>query len=141
MNGPTSDEVAEVRRAVVHLARRMRAERPAGALSPGKIAVLAQLHTAGPLTPGALAAAEFQKPQSLTRVLAELERAGLIVRGPDEHDRRRALVELTPAGSRALVADMADRDAWLSQAMTRLSETERGVLRLAVPLMDRLASG
>jgi DNA-binding MarR family transcriptional regulator len=35
-------------------------------------------------------------------LLADLERDGLVARVRDEHDRRRMLVDLTPAGSRAL---------------------------------------
>ena len=42
----------------------------------------------------------------MTRILKELERRDLIVRKPDAHDRRRVLVELTPAG-RQVVKDIA----------------------------------
>jgi hypothetical protein len=34
---------------------------------------------------------------------------------------------------------MARRDAWLSEALASLTETEQEVLRLAARLMDRLA--
>jgi DNA-binding MarR family transcriptional regulator len=134
-----ANDVAEVRRAVMRLARRLRAERPADALSPNKISVLAHLHRNGPTTPGRLAAAEHQQPQTLTRVFAELERAGLIVRIPDEHDRRRTVLDLTSAGRDALAADMAVRDTWLAAAMAELTEVERELLHLVAPLMERLA--
>jgi DNA-binding MarR family transcriptional regulator len=93
----------------------------------------------GAATPGEVAAAERQRPQSLTRVFAELEAAGLIAREPGTADRRQSVLTLTEDGRRALERDMAERDAWLATALGPLSETEREVLRLAGALMDRLA--
>lgn len=134
------DESAEVRRGVMRLARRMRVGRAPGALSANKIIVLGHLRRFGPATPGALAGAEHQRPQSLTRVFTELEDAGLVSRAPDETDRRRSVIAITPAGLDALTRDMAERDRWLARAMSGLTETERGVLRLAARLMDQMAA-
>jgi DNA-binding MarR family transcriptional regulator len=136
----TEAEVAtELRRGAMHLVRRLRSECAAGALSGNKLTVLSHLYRHGPTTPGQVAAAERQQPQSLTRVFAELELAGLIARARSEHDRREAVLSLTPAGTAALGRDMAERDAWLAAALADLSETELGVLRLAADLMDRVA--
>lgn len=88
---------------------------------------------------GALAAADRQQPQSLTRVFAELQRDGLINRTRDDRDGRQQVLEITEAGREALARDMAQRDAWLDIALTGLNETERQVLLLAARLMDRLA--
>jgi len=131
--------VTDLRRGTLRLARRLRAERPAGALSANKVLVLAYLNRAGQSTPGAIADAERQRPQSLTRVFTELEREGLITRSPSTEDRRASVLELTPAGREALSADMADRDAWLAGALEELSETEVELLGIAGRLMDRVA--
>jgi DNA-binding MarR family transcriptional regulator len=133
------DETVTIRRAVIRLARRLRVERPETALSSNKVGVLAHLHRNGPTSPGALAAAEHQQPQSLTRVFADLERTGLIVRSPSEVDRRHAVLAITTEGRHALARDMAQRDRWLESALQRLTETERQVLLLAARLMDRVA--
>src|SRR5436190_2422091 len=109
--------VAAVRRSVLRLARRLRAERPAGSVSLGKLSILGHLQPAGALTAGELATRERAQPQSLTRVLAELEQEGLIVREQDAADRRRVMVRITGAGTAALVRDMRERDAWLAAAM------------------------
>lgn len=101
--------------------------------------MLAYLNRAGQSTPGAIADAERQRPQSLTRVFTELEREGLITRSPSTEDRRASVLELTPAGRGALSADMADRDAWLAGALEELSETEVELLGIAGRLMDRVA--
>jgi DNA-binding MarR family transcriptional regulator len=130
---------AQIRRGIVRLNRRLRQERGEGSLSPNQLGVLGHLHRHGPATPGEVAAAERQRPQSLTRVFAELEADGLITRGPGTEDRRQSVLTLTADGRRALERDMAERDAWLAAALATLSETEREVVRLAGALMERLA--
>ncbi|GAA2512629.1 MarR family winged helix-turn-helix transcriptional regulator [Streptomyces longisporus] len=132
-------EAARIRRGVMRLNRRLRHERGAGSLSPNQLTVLGHLHRHGSATPGEVAAAEHQRPQSLTRVFAELQAEGLIAREPDTVDRRQSVLSLTEAGRQALERDMADRDAWLSVALASLSPTERGLLELAAALMERLA--
>jgi len=129
-----------VRRATIRLGRRLQAERPEASLSLAQVSVLGHLHRRGPMTPGELAAADRLQPQSLTRVLAGLERAGLVARQPDERDRRRSRIALTDLGLAALVQDMRPRDEWLAAAIAgELSPVERDLLRLAAPLLERLA--
>src|SRR5205814_9771356 len=60
-----------LRRATLRLSRRLQAERDEHGLSLTKISVLGHLARKGPLSAGALAAADRLKPQSLTRVLAD----------------------------------------------------------------------
>ncbi|WP_326779928.1 MarR family transcriptional regulator [Streptomyces longwoodensis] len=131
--------VAEIRQGVVRLARRLSAERPEDGLSLNKSSVLAHLRRNGPMSAGALAAADHQQPQSLTRVFAELESDGLISRSRDTRDGRQRVLELTDEGRRALARDMAQRDVWLDRALAGLTETEQQVLLLAARLMNRLA--
>ncbi|NEB03069.1 MarR family transcriptional regulator [Streptomyces sp. SID13726] len=130
---------ARIRRGIVRLNRRLRQERGDGSLSPSRLEVLGHLHRHGPATPGEVAAALRQRPQSLTRVFAELEADGLAARTAGTVDRRQSVLSLTEAGWRALERDMADRDAWLARALASLSPTERGVLELAAELMERVA--
>ncbi len=131
---------ATLRRGTIRLGRRMRAARVDTALSSDKIAVLGHRHRDGPMRPGAIAAAERRQPQSLTRVFAELERDGLVVRTTSPDDRRAAVLGLTEDGRRALGADMAERDAWLARALVDLTPAEARLLRIASELMERIAS-
>ncbi|MEU2620125.1 MarR family transcriptional regulator [Streptomyces sp. NPDC007157] len=131
-------EAARIRRAVLRFNRRLRQERGDGSLSANQLTVLGHLYRHGPSTPGEVAAAERQRPQSLTRVFAELEAERLIGRAPDPSDRRQSVLSLTEAGRRALAADMDQRDAWLAGALGSVGETERGVLLLAAAVMERL---
>lgn len=134
-----SEVVAEIRRGATRLARRLRAQRPAGALSAAKVSVLGHLYREGGRTPGQIAAAEHHHLQSLTRVLAALEHDGLISRRASDLDRRASLLTLTDAGRSAIEGDMATRDAWLAGALQQLTATEIQLLALAAGLMDRLA--
>jgi DNA-binding MarR family transcriptional regulator len=131
--------VADIRRGAMRLSRRLRLERSPGALSNTKISVLGQVRRFGPMTPGEVARRERQRPQSLTRVFADLEKDGLIQRAPASGDRRQTLLTITRKGIDTLAADMAERDAWLEHAIGQLTDTEVEVLRLAGRLMDELA--
>jgi len=134
------DAARTLRRATLRLSRRLQAERDEHGLSLTKISVLGHLARKGDMTAGALAAADRLQPQSLTRVLAELEREGLIERHPDPADRRQRRFRLTPAGRAAGIEDMRKRDAWLAGAIERsLSPVERNLVILAAALMERLA--
>jgi DNA-binding MarR family transcriptional regulator len=143
MSTPRERAIAEavaIRRAAGRLQRRMRAEAPPG-LPAAKLSVLAHLERAQDLlTPGDLAAAERVKPQSVSRVVAELETEGLVTRTRDARDARQFRISITDAGSAALHADAHERNVWLADAMIlELSPVERRVMRGAADLMDRLA--
>ncbi|MFE2066823.1 MarR family winged helix-turn-helix transcriptional regulator [Streptomyces sp. NPDC059467] len=133
-------DATRIRGAVVRLSRRLRQERGDGSLSSNQLVVLGYLYRHGSATPGEIAAAERQRPQSLTRVFAELEGEGLVRREAGTVDRRQSVLTLTEAGRQALLADMAQRDTWLARALGALSETERGVLLLAASVLERLGN-
>ncbi len=133
---PTLETATLLRRSMTRLIRRMRQDR---GLSPAKLGVLSLLYRNGPMTPGALAQAEGVQPQSLSRLLADIETEGLASRRRDARDGRQSLMELTEAGHALLAEDGAARSAWLAAAMTaKFSPTECEILRLAAQLVDRL---
>ena len=128
-----------IRRSVAQLARRLRAERPAHSISLSKLSVLGRLSRNGPLTATDLAEQERIQPQSLTRLLANLEQRALVARRQDQSDRRQVIIEITSKGSELLIEDARPQAAWLAQAMsTVLSPVEQELLRLAAQLMQRL---
>ncbi len=128
-----------LRRGVLTLSRRLQGERPVHGLSLTKISMLSHLARTGDMTPGELAAADRLRPQSVTRVLAELERDGYADRVRDEVDRRQHRLRLTDAGRAVLAADLHQRDVWLATTMASvLSPTEQELLVLAAGLLERL---
>jgi DNA-binding MarR family transcriptional regulator len=139
MTAATTPLASDLRRAILRLAQRLRAERPVDGLSGAKLAALAHLRRQGPSTPSELAAAERLPPQAMTRALRELENAAFVVRRPSDGDRRKVFLEITPAGKAALGGSMAPRDIWLGGALNECSELERELLRITAPVLERLA--
>lgn len=137
------DELAhaatEVRLGVMRLARRLRAEREPGELTLGRLAVLGRLERDGPATASALAAAERVTPQSMARIVQHLLDSGLAERVANPQDRRTAILRITETGRDRVLADRGQREAWLAQAMSGLSDVERDLVVLAARVLDRLA--
>src|SRR3984957_10436719 len=119
---PETDETLRmaqtIRRSVHQIARRLRVERSTHDLSMSKRSVLGRLFKAGSLTATDLAAQERIQPQSLTRLVADLEKRRLIVRGAGESDRRQLQIEIPPEGRDLLIRDARQQDKWLAAAMT-----------------------
>jgi DNA-binding MarR family transcriptional regulator len=133
-------ESRQIVRAVLQLGRRLRAQRPGAAISLPQLALLATLHQQGTMRATHLAAQQRLQPQSLTRLIATLERKGLIARRADPDDGRSRLIEITRSGRECLEQDMRPRRLWLSAAMARaLTPTEQALLRLCADLMLRVA--
>ncbi len=131
---------AELRLSVMRLRRRLANERhPDNELSLGQMAVLGCLYRHGDLPIGELAAAEKVQPPSMTRAVTSLEAAGYVLRRPHELDGRQVVVELTETGRATVLADRDRRDAWLTLKLTALTPDERAALRLATPILQRLA--
>lgn len=136
---PTPESVAPlVRFAVLQLARRLRVGRDQSALSNNKIAVLGHLARRGTSSPSRISTEENQRPQSLTRPITELEKAGLIERISDTTDARRSLLKLTADGREAFEADMRLRDERLSRALAGLDPDSLRLLVEAARLLDDL---
>lgn len=127
-----------MRSGVTRLAARLRAERSPDALSGMKVAVLARLLADGAATASQIALSLRQQPQSLTRVLADLQADGLASRTPSSTDRRASVLAITAAGRRALAADMRERDRWLAAAMATLPPADVRTLLEASAVMRRL---
>jgi DNA-binding MarR family transcriptional regulator len=142
---PNEEDVnaaTKVRRSVTHLARRLRGLRADHGISGSKLAILGWLFRAGtPMTASDLARLERLQPQSLTRIIAELDEQGLIRRTPDPSDRRQILIEISPKGQELLVIDAYRQNHWLVEVMAdQLTKAEREILAIAADLLDKLAS-
>ena len=137
-----AEDARQLRSTLARLRRRLRAERSDMGIGLAKYGALGCLYRSGPMTAGELAAHERLQPQSVTRILADLARRKLIARTPDPSDRRRSRIEITALGLATLHEHVREQEAWLTQALsTKLTTTERDVLRLAVHLIERLMQG
>ncbi|HJU65574.1 MAG TPA: MarR family transcriptional regulator, partial [Gemmatimonadaceae bacterium] len=77
-----------VHSAAIHLLRRLRKEDTKTGLSAPRLSALSVVVFGGPLTLGALAAAEQVRPPTMTRLVTALEKRGLVTREPDPDDGR-----------------------------------------------------
>ena len=140
---PTA-ELVQIATALHHssarLSRLLRTARPPEGLSMAKLAVLERLHREGPATATALAGYLRIQPQSLTRLLAYLERHKLILRRSDKADRRQSQIRISDTGTRLLATDVKARRLHLAQAIGQaLTPVEQELLRLAASLIERVA--
>src|ERR1051325_3298626 len=74
--------------AAIHLLRSLRTEDRSSGLSGPRLSALSVIVFAGPIAMSALAAAEQVRPPTMTRLVAELERRGLVERERDPDDHR-----------------------------------------------------
>lgn len=142
--GPVTDDAAEVaaalKLAVGRIARRVRQAHAVGDLALSEVSVLARLDRDGAASPGALAELERVRPQAMATTLAALEERGLVNRGQDAADGRRAVMTVTGAGRKVL----ADRRSESVRRLTSVLEkeftpAERQTLLAVLPLLDRVA--
>ena len=131
-----------LRRSVTLLARRLRGLRAHREISGAKLSLLGHLHRAGrALIAADIARLEGLQPQSLTRIIAELDELGLIRRSPDDFDRRQMRIEITPRGQKLLAGNAIRQNVWLAAAMSaQLTAAEREMLRVAAGLIEKLAA-
>jgi DNA-binding MarR family transcriptional regulator len=92
-------------------------------------AVLTALAEQGAVSQAALGRRLAIDRSDLHEILGELEPAGFVARVRDEQDRRRNLVELTPAGAAALKRLDARVEAAQAELLEPLSARERRELR------------
>jgi DNA-binding MarR family transcriptional regulator len=105
-------------------------------LHPYHHAILAVLAEGSRETQGAIAAALGYDKGQLVGMLDELEESGLVVRQRDQADRRRQVVQMTPAGRKALERARRLSARLEDEFLSSLNEKERAQLRM---LLRRLA--
>jgi DNA-binding MarR family transcriptional regulator len=137
---PSEQDVAAATRLAETVGRLVRMVRRShvGTLGPASAAALATLVRSGPLRLGELADVEGVTPAALSRVVAALERDGLVERHVDPMDRRSTFVDATPAGRAAISALLAGRAALLAQRISTLSSADRAALLDGVAVLEQL---
>jgi len=125
--------------AAIRLLRRLRTEDDATGLSAPRASALSVLVFGGPMTLGALARAEQVRPPTITRMIREMERDGLVRVTVDRADRRIKRVGPTARGKRRLVAARARRVERLARALGALPAAERSLLASASASLLELA--
>jgi DNA-binding MarR family transcriptional regulator len=134
------EPVTEFRRSVTRLSRLLSASMPRGDLTPTKLTALGILRREGPLSANALASRLGILPQSLTRIIADLENEGLLTRTRDARDGREHILEPTRRAVALMRAEGTRRDAVVREAMRRaLTPVEIDLLFVAARAINKLA--
>ena len=129
---------SRLRLAMARLVRRARQEATTAEMTPSMLSAVSVIANLGAPTLGELAAAERVTPPTVTKIVARLEDAGLVVREQDPDDRRIARVRLTDVGRRFVDRTRSRASAYMARRLKTLSEDEREVLAAAVPILERL---
>jgi DNA-binding MarR family transcriptional regulator len=109
--------------AAIHLLRQLRIRDLATGIGPAQLSALSVLVFGGPKSLGELAQAEQVRPPTMSRMIALMERAGL-VRRHKTHDKRQVRLEATAKGTKILHEGRKRRVEWLAAALQTLSAPE-----------------
>jgi len=137
----TSTELADrIHSAAIHVLRYLRSEDDALGVSAPKLSALSVLVFRGPLAVGELAAAEQVTAATTSRLVSDLEAAGLAQRSVDASDARVRRVSATARGVALLKEGRSRRVARLAKGLERLSRADRRVLERAAVLLEQVVS-
>ena len=128
---------ARLRLAVTRLARRLRQGAEAG-VTPSMLSALSSAERQGSLTMRDLCHAEQVQPPTMTRIVAALVEAGLVVREQDTADGRVAWVTVTTEGRRLLERSRRRKEAYLAKSLRSLEPEELRTLETAAQILERL---
>ena len=135
------DIANQLHRSALRLLRVLRTVRSVDGLGMSKLGVLGRLYQDGTATATELAAYLRVQPQSLTRLVDDLEKRSLITRRSDIKDRRQSLLEITKTGEQVLTETVRDQRESLAQTILDvLTPAEQELLRLSAGLIDKLAA-
>ena len=133
-----ADLALRLHAAAIRLLRQLRREDDASGLSAPRLSALSVIAFAGPLSLGALAAAEQVRPPTMSRIVDHLVAAGLVTRAVDADDRRGVRIAATPKGRRLMEAGRSRRVEALTRRLAGLSEADRHALAKAIPVLEKL---
>lgn len=125
--------------AAIHLLRAVRVEDRATGLSGPRLSALSVIMFAGPIAMSALAAAEQVQPPTITKLVRDLMRDGLVERVSDPTDRRVFKVSTTEKGRKLFAEGRRRRVARVAAALAALPLAEQRLLARAAELIEGLA--
>lgn len=141
MTDDFDDPAAELRYALFRLTRRLRSARALDAMSDAQLAALGALRAHGRRTLSALAEHEHVTAPTMSATVNGLAELGLVVRVPDDDDRRRVYVELTAEGESVVAETIRKRNRLMADLIDaqRFDDGELAVLHEASALLRRMA--
>jgi|SRR5690606_37658397 len=126
-------------RAAIRLLRTVRTADDETGVSAPKLSALSVLAFGGAQSLSSLARAEQVTPATMSKLVSDLEAAGLVAKRVDREDKRGLRIEVTAKGRALMEEGRKRRLAILHKRLGKLSREERAQLADASALMMRLA--
>ncbi|HYV21105.1 MAG TPA: MarR family transcriptional regulator [Candidatus Bathyarchaeia archaeon] len=137
-NRRRAGEVADrLHSAAIHLLRRARRTDPLTGVSPAQLSALSVLMSSSK-TVGQLAAAEQVRAPTMSRLVSEMERAGIARKVTDRDDARVVRVHATPRGLRLLSRGRDMRIEGIERLLNELDLDDLATVERAVRTIERL---
>jgi DNA-binding MarR family transcriptional regulator len=135
---PTEQLAMDLHSAAIHLLRRVRQTDATLGITPSRLSALSVLVFGGPRTLSQLAEAEMVAGPTMSKIVAALERDGLVQREPHASDRRAVKLSATATGRKLLLRGRRRRVEHLVGDLEALSAADQAVLRKATAILQRL---
>lgn len=140
MDLTTNETAARLRRAVTRMNRKLRRS-SLGGVSPAQASMLASVAKLTSPSLGDLAIAEQIQPPSVTKLVKDLVRDGLVTTLADPVDRRSTHVELTPLGRKELGLIRQRKTEFLERKVQELSAADRRKAEELITFLETLLEG
>jgi DNA-binding MarR family transcriptional regulator len=134
------DVATHLHRAAIRLLRAVRVADDETGISAPKLSALSVLTFGGPTSLSGLARAEQVTPATMSKLVSDLEAAGLVAKRADREDKRGIRVEVTAKGRALMEEGRKRRLALLHKRMAKLPREERALLDRAAEIMLKLSS-
>ena len=131
------DTADRLHSAAIHLLRRVRRSDALTGVPAAQLSALSVLMS-GPKTLGDLAAAEQVRPPTMSALVAQMERAGLVRRTGDAKDARIVRVDMTAKGRRLLAKGREMRIADVERRLRAQPLADRATVADAVAIIERM---
>jgi DNA-binding MarR family transcriptional regulator len=125
--------------ASIRLLRMVRVQDTATGIGPARLSALSVLVFGGPMSLKSLAEKEQVRPPTMSRIVAGLEKDGLIKRETLSADRREVRLHPTTKGTRILQQGRERRVAYLAQSLSGLHAKDLRTLNDAATIILRLS--
>jgi DNA-binding MarR family transcriptional regulator len=121
----------------IHLLRRLRIQDLASGVGPAKLSALSVLAFSGrPISLTELASAEQVKNPTMSRLVSDMQRDGLVRTHLSPDDARSIQISPTPRGRALLLEGKRRRVESLAKALANVSENDLAVLEQCVGLLS-----
>lgn len=139
-HAPSPELADQLHAACIRLLRQVRVADAETGISAPKLSALSVLVFAGAQSLASLARAEQVRAPTMSKLVADLEAAGLVAKRANKVDRRGVRIEATPKGRKLMQEGRRRRLALLQTRLATLTLAERKLLETGAQLMLRLAA-